>query len=153
MKDILIADFNVPDFTRCFKDYFREMGMTFEDWDNLFNEMNNEELDGYKNQGYIRYADNGSVIGFIQFIPIRMTNWFLNEKLGFIREFWISGEYRKMGHATDLLRLAEKYFTDMGIRKVILTSDTVQDFYVKNGYRKDLNVTALNKDDVFVKVL
>lgn len=153
MKDIQITDFTDPDFTAAFKEYFREVGMIFEDWDVLFNEMNNEELDGYKGQGYVRYSDNGNVIGFIQFIPIKMTNWFLNEKLGFIRELWISGEYRKMGHATDLLRLAEQYFIDMDIRKIVLTADTASDFYGKCGYRKDLNITALNNLDVFIKEL
>lgn len=156
MKDIRITDFNDPDFTRVFKEYIDEImthEMTEEDWDDLFNQMNNEELDGYKNQGYVRYADNGNLIGFIQFIPIKMTNWFLNEILGLIREFWISSEYRKTGHGADLLRLAEQYFADIDIRKIVLTTDTAPDFFKKRGYRKDLNITARNNDDVYIKVL
>ena len=146
-KDILITDHTEPMFVEAFKWYFEELGISVEDWNGLFREMNG----GEGNRSYVRYSENGDVIGFIQFVAVELENWFFRERLGFIREFWVSGEYRNIGHGSELLGLAERYFADNGIRKVILTTDTAYAFYEKKGYRKDNSFTAKNKDDVFVK--
>ena len=148
-RDVLITDHTEPMFVEAFKRYFGELGVDVQDWDGLFQEMNGAE----GNRSYVRYGENGEVIGFIQFVPIELENWFFSERLGFIREFWINSEYRNMGHGSELLRLAEKYFTDNGINKVILTTDTAHEFYLARGYKKDGNFTAKNKDDVFIKEL
>jgi len=149
MQEILISDFSEPTFQEAFKIYFRELGINVNDWDGLFREMNDEK----DNKAYVRIAENNNIAGFIQFKPITLSNWFFEEKLGFIREFWIAPEYRSQGHGTELLRLAESYFAQDDIRKTILTTDTAEEFYVKNGYRKDRAFTAANKDEVFVKDL
>ena len=146
-KDVLIADHTDPRFVEAFKQYFGELGINVQDWDGLFEEMNGTE----GNRSYVRYGENGDVVGFIQFVPVELENWFFRERSGFIREFWVSGEYRKMGHGSELLGLAERYFADNGIRKVLLTTDTAAEFYEAKGYKRDVSYTAKNKDDVFVK--
>ena len=148
-KDALISDFTDEGFMQAFKRYFGELGVSVEDWDGLFAEMNGTE----GNRAYVRYNENGEVVGFIQFVAVELENWFFRERLGFFREFWVSGEYRKMGHGSELIGLAERYFADKGIKKVILTTDTAHGFYETKGYRKDESFTAKNNDDVFVKEL
>lgn len=148
-RDVLITDHTDVRFMEAFKQYFRELGVFVQDWDGLFKEMNGTE----GNRAYVRYSENDEAIGFIQFIPIELTNWFFNEKLGFIREFWVRKEYRRMGHGSELLELAERYFTENGIRKAVLTTNTASGFYEAKGYKKDGSFTAKNKNDVFVKKL
>ena len=149
MQDILISDFSEPTFQEAFKNYFEELEISVKDWDGLFQEMNDEK----DNKAFVRVAEDNNIVGFIQFKPIILSNWFFEEKLGFIREFWVAPEYRSQGHGRELLRLAESYLAQDDIRKTILTTDTAEEFYVKNGYRKDRAFTAANKDEVFVKDL
>lgn len=149
MKDLLITDFTNSNFQNAFKMYFDELGVNVEHWDALFAEMNQDN----GNIAYIRLSEANQTIGFIQFKPITLSNWFFQSSLGFIREFWIAKEYRGNGNGTDLLRLAETYFRDNGICKTILTTDTAPIFYEKNGYIKDIAISAKNKDDVYVKEL
>lgn len=148
-RDILITNHTDSRFTEAFKRYFRELGINVQDWDGLFREMNSAE----DNRSYVRFSENDEVIGFVQFLAVELSNWFFCERLGFIREFWVSGEYRNMGHGSELLELAEKYFADNGIMKVILTTDTAPAFYEARGYKRDKSFTAKNKDDVFIKEL
>ena len=146
-KDILISDFTDPRFMDAFKLYFKEWDIQIKDWDGLFREMN----ESGKNRAWLRMDVDGQVISFIQFTPITMSSWFFEEKWGFIREFWVKREYRSQGHGTALLLLSEKYFSEQGICKCILTTDTAPDYYIARGYEKDDFITARNKDDVFVK--
>lgn len=146
-QDILISDFSHPSFQAAFQLYFKELGINVKDWDGLFQEMNDEK----DNKAFVRVTEDNSIVGFIQFKPITLSNWFFEENMGFIREFWIAGEYRNQGYGTELLHLAENYFAQNNIRKTILTTDTAEKFYVRNGYRKDQAFTAANKYEVFVK--
>ena len=147
--DVLISDFNDPRFETAFQTYFSELGISVKDWDGLFREMNE---DG-GNQAFVRTAEDGSVIGFIQFKPIKFTSWFFEETCGFVREFWVSESYRNKGHGSALLRLAEDYFQEQGIYKSIHTTDTAERFYLKHGYRKAPGIKAKNKDEAFIKHL
>lgn len=149
MKNTFITDFTNPDFMQAFKSYFAEFGVNVRDWDGLFNEMNSDQ----NNAAYIRYTDDGEVTGFIMFAPMTMSGWFFEEKMGFIREFWVDSNHRKSGHGTALLELAEEYFSRSGIGKAILTTDSASEFYEKRGYKLDKNIIAKNGDDVYVKVL
>lgn len=149
VKDILISDFTELLFQQAFKEYFEELGVNVKDWDGLFKEMNDEE----DNKAYVRVTEDNTVVGFIMFKPIELSNWFFREKLGFVREFWISPQHRSLGHGAELLRFTEEYFLQNDIRKAILTTDTAEKFYEKNGYRKDDAFTAANQDEVFVKDL
>lgn len=149
MKDIFIYDFNNVDFQNMFKSYFGELGVSVRDWSRLFQAMNDEN----RNLAYLRYDESGCPIGFIQFTVITFSSGFFETKIGFIREFWVNDECRNLGHGSELLRLAEKYFISNGIYKSILTTNTAERFYIRHGYVKDVDITAKNGYDVFVKVL
>ncbi len=143
----LITDFGDPAFREAFRKYFREMGVSVEDWEGLFREMN----DG-GNEAFLRIS-GGDVAGFIQFCPIMFKSWFFEGTIGFVREFWVAPERRGEGHGSALLRLAEERFREKGYGAVILTTDTAEDFYLARGYEKAPGIQAKNKDDVFVKQL
>ncbi len=147
-QDIKITDFNDSRFAEAFKLYFAELGITVRDWDGLFREMN-----GGKNFCYLRLDEQGAAVCFIQFCEMEMKSWFFSMKMGFIREFWIVPSSRGNGHGKALLRLVEDAFAEMNIHYAILTTDTAQDFYVKNGYEKHGEITARNQDEVFIKRL
>ena len=147
--DVLISDSSDPLFQSGFKAYFSELGVTVRNWGRMFRKMN--EDDG--NQAYIRTTKDGSIIGFIQFKPIKFTSWFFEETCGFIREFWVSETYRNAGHGAALLRLAEDYFKKQGLCTSILTTDTAEHFYLNHGYQKAPGCKAKNEDEVFFKRL
>lgn len=149
MNDYFITDFLNPLFQSAFKEYFEELGIKIKDWNGMFNEMNEDK----ENFVFLRVDETEKVVGFIQFKKEEIKNWFFNEKIGFIREFWISNEFRGQGNGTELLSLAENYFVEKEVYKTILTTDTAPDFYVKHGYIRDYSYTANNKDDVYVKLL
>lgn len=149
MKDLLITDFMNCDFQKAFKLYFDELGINVKQWDTLFAEMNSAK----ETVAYIRLSEADQIIGFIQMSFITLDSWFFTSHLGFIREFWVAKEYRGKGNGRDLLKLAETYFKDNGVFKSILTTDTAPIFYEKNGYTKDIAITAKNQDDVYVKEL
>lgn len=149
MKDTLINDFDNFDFQNMFKSYFGELGVSVSNWSRLFQAMNDEN----RNLAYLRYDESGSSIGFIQFAVITFSSGFFETKIGFIREFWVNSNFRNFGHGSELLRLAEEYFINNGVHKSILTTDTAERFYVRHGYVKDVDITAKNGFDVFVKDL
>ena len=146
-RDIRISDFSDASFQSAFRSYFAEIGLSVKDWDKLFREMNDEG----GNQAFIRMADNGNVIGFIQFKPIVLSGWFFEETCGFIREFWVSETYRHKGHGAALLRLAEESLKEHGIYTSILTTYTAERFYLKHGYQKAPGCRAKNNHEVFIK--
>lgn len=147
-KDLLITDFSDPVFQSMFKRYFAEIDVKVNDWESLWEEMNTQNGG---NTAYIRTCDNEPV-GFIQFTEATLENWFLKERLGFIREFWVAEKFRKQGHGTELLYLAEKYFKDNGIRRVVLTAEeNEQQFYLNRRYRICENIKAKNGMTVSVK--
>ena len=146
--DILITDFTQEIFQNAFKLYFKELGIDVKNWDALFQEMSEES----GNKVYIR-MDNDLIVGFIMFKIEQLSNWFFEENFGFIREFWVSEKYRKNGHGSRLLKLAEDYFIENGIHKIILTTDTAKQFYETHGYYLDKAYNAKNEDEVFVKNL
>ena len=151
-SDKLIMDFTDPVFQAAFQQYFAELGINVKDWDGLFQEMN-ADSEGEKNAAYVRRLADGSVIGFIQFVPIRFTSWFFEETLGFIREVWVEEGFRGRGHGSELLALAERHFLERDIYTAILTTDTAERFYERHGYVRERGCRAKNQDEVFVKRL
>ncbi|MBR6321509.1 MAG: GNAT family N-acetyltransferase [Lachnospiraceae bacterium] len=145
--DTLTSDFTDPGFQAAFRQYFTELGITVANWDGLFAEMNGEG----DNEAYVRTAEDGSVVGFIQFKPIRFTSWFFEESCGFIREFWIAEAYRNLGHGSELLALAETYLQKKGFCTFVLTTDTAEAFYLRHGYRKAPGMKAKNGDPAYIK--
>lgn len=148
-SDTMISEFSDSLFQSAFKQYFCELGYNIKDWDGLFKEMNDEG----DNAAFVRTSENGEIIGFIQFKPVKFTSWFFEETCGFIREFWIAEQFRNKNHGTELIRLAEKHFLENGIYTSILTTDTAAHFYERHGYVKALGCKAKNQDEVFVKHL
>ena len=148
-RDRLIDDFSDSLFQQAFKQYFAELGLKVKNWAGLFAEMNGQE----GNLAFVRTAADGSVIGFIQFIPISFTSWFFEAACGFIREFWVAEGHRGMGHGSALLGLAEEHFRKNGIHAAILTTDTAAGFYQKRGYMRAEGCRAKNEDAVFFKQL
>lgn len=147
-KDILITDFSDAVFQNMFKEYFAEIGVKVNDWEGLWAEMNTQN-DG--NTAYIRTCGEEPA-GFIQFTAVTLENWFLKEKMGFIREFWVVKKLRGQGHGTELLHLTEKYFKDSGIDRVVLTAEeNEQQFYLNRGYRICESIEAKNGMAVSVK--
>ncbi len=150
-QDLFITDFKKAEFQQAFKTYFDELNIQVKKWDKLFASMNTDKHG--RNFAYVRITDNGETIGFIQFAAITMSSWFFSTDTGFIREFWVNEKYRKQGHGKELLTLAESYFKEKGIGHTILTTDTAELFYLKNGYEKCPHIKAVNKMDVYVKRL
>ena len=148
-KDIFLTDFTDPDFQAAFKLYFEELGIRVQNWDGLWQEMNHDP--NAQNRAYVRVDEDGGILGFIQFCEMTMQSGFFEEKVGFIREFWVRGDARGQGHGSVLLQLAEAYFRQQGIHKVILTTDTAEAFYEKHGYQAQPSLAARNKDAVYAK--
>lgn len=149
-KDLFITDFSNPIFQNIFKEYFAELGIEVKDWEGLFSEMNTQNGG---NCAYIRTCDN-EPIGFIQFTAVTLENWFLKERLGFIREFWVAEKFRKQGHGDEMLSLAEKYFKDNNICRTVLTAEEKErQFYLNRGYGTDPNIEVKNQIEVFAKSL
>lgn len=149
MQNHIIVNANDPRFQAAFQTYFGELGISVKDWDGLFHQM--EEDAGTVN--LLVFSDQGRVLGFIQLKIDTLQNWFFEETVGFVREFWIAGNYRNQGCGTKLLQAAENYFQERGAYKAILTTDTAPDFYRKNGYVRDHSYQARNEDAVFTKLL
>ncbi len=148
-SDSVISDFTDPVFRKAFKQYFAELDCSVRDWDGLFREMNGEG----DNAALVRTGADGEIVGFILYKPVKFSSFFFEETCGFIREFWVSSEYRHRGHGTALLALAEKRFLENGIYTSILTTDSAPNFYEKRGYVRAPGCQAKNHDEVFVKRL
>ncbi|MBE5769030.1 MAG: hypothetical protein E7333_05525 [Clostridiales bacterium] len=82
-----------PQFQNAFKIYFGELGICIRDWDGLFREKAADN----GNITALSLSGQGQVIGFIQLKRDTLSHWFFEEKLGFIREFWVSTAFRKQG--------------------------------------------------------
>ena len=148
MNCLLVNEFNNRFFQQTFREYFEELEMKVSDWDGLFVSMNSQG----GNLAYLLF-DNGECVGFIQFRVEQTEHWFITEKFGLIREFWIRPVDRNKGFDKILLKKAEEYFVDHGIYKTLLTTDTAAAFYVKNGYKEVKSYKALNNDSVYSKNL
>lgn len=148
VKDLLITDFTDPVFQGMFKEYFGELEVKVNDWEGLWTEMNTQNGG---NLAYIRIC-GGEPVGFIQFTEIILEGWFLKERCGFIREFWVAKQFRKQGHGTELLCLAEKHLKNSGINRIVLTAEeNEQRFYLSRGYRICESIEAKNHMAVSVK--
>jgi len=148
MNCLLINEFSNRFFQQVFKEYFKELEMEVHDWDALFVSMNSQG----GNLAYLLF-NNDECLGFIQFRVEQTEHWFITEKFGFIREFWIRPADRNNGFGKTLLKKAEDYFIEQGVLKALLTTDTAVSFYVKNGYKEAKSYKALNNDSVYLKDL
>lgn len=148
MNYILIDDFTNMHFKGAFISYFEELGININNWDKLFNQMNEE----IGNLAYLA-VDGASVVGFLQFRIDVLNNWFFTENFGFIREFWVKVQHRNTGIGSELIKHTEQYLLSKSINRVILTSDTAEHFYLTHGYHLDSSYIPRNELPVFVKTL
>ena len=146
---ILLSDFSDVCFRSAFQQYFAELDIHVSDWDGLFDEMNREG----NNLAYLLPADGGGAAAFLQFQLTGFSNWFLEEDLGFIREFWVDPARRSRGIGTMLLVAAEQYFVQRGVFHALLTADNAVGFYLARGYRKSPGIRAKNQMEVLSKYL
>ncbi|MBD5161061.1 MAG: GNAT family N-acetyltransferase [Oscillibacter sp.] len=149
VKPVLLSDFTDSRFQTAFQTYFTELGISIRGWDGLFQEMNGEG----NNLAYLLLDDEGGTLGFLQFQLTGFSNWFFEESVGFIREFWIDPAHRRQGYGRMLLHLTETYFVEHGAHRAVLTADDALAFYLANGYSIAPGVRAKNKMDALVKNL
>ena len=152
VKDVFLTDFSDPAIETAFHAYLKEMGVPNEKADAVFSEMiKSSEMPNIHTLA--RFSEDGEVIGFIQFQIDTLTNWFFEETFGLVRDFWTSSKMRGQGHGAALLALCETYFSEHGIRKVILNTHSAAGFYCSHGYVRDESYRAKNGEAVFVKML
>lgn len=148
-ETILLSTFTDLRFRAAFQTYFAELDISVKDWEGLFGEMDEEG----NNLALLRLGEDGEAAGFLQFQMTAFTNWFFEEPLGFIREFWVSPAYRRRGLGSELLEAAESYFVSQGTRRAILTADNAVGFYLARGYQRAPGIRAKNQMDVLIKAL
>ena len=146
---ILLSDFRDIRFRSAFQMYFSELGISVRDWEGLFREMDEEKA----NRAFLLLNAKEEALGFLQFQITSFSNWFFEEPLGFIREFWVHPSCRRQGYGGTLLRLTEAYFMEHGAYRSILTADDAVAFYLARGYNRAPGIKAKNHLEVLVKPL
>ncbi len=136
-------------FEQAFRLYFAELGIAVKNWEGLFDEMAASRTDFT----LLRTDEQGQIAGFIQVCPLPFTSWFFEGQGGFIREFWIAPAFRKQGHGSELLSLAEAKLREQECLFVLLTTDTAPGFYEKHGFEHLPGIRAKNDLPVWGKKL
>lgn len=147
---IFLSDFTDPRFQAAFQTYFCELDISVNDWNGLFQEMNEEG----NNLACLLLNGEGAADGFLQFQMTAFSNWFFEEPFGFVREFWVAPALRRQGNGSMLLELAEGYFREHGAHRALLTADPdAVGFYLARGYQRAPGIRAKNSMEVFGKTL
>lgn len=148
MEYVLMADFTHSHFQAAFKQYFEEFEIQISDWESFFEQMNTQE----GNLGILIF-EKEAVLAFLLFRFDELTHWFFKERVSFVREFWVTSALRNKGLGSELLSYSETYFKKNHVHKILLTSNSAEPFYIKNGFRIDKSYTANNEEDVYVKII
>lgn len=149
MKPVLITDFNDARFVCALKAALKEFSIEIDNFEGLINEFNSE-----KNIFAYLICENDDVLGMIQFQKVELSNRYLKMEFGMIREFWIASRFRKHGYGAILLKAAENFFAENGIKSVVLFSrPEAEGFYQKQGYGKKPGMTACNGMTVYEKII
>lgn len=149
--DVMLENCADASLQQAFRAYYGELGVEGTNWEGLFT-----EISASPDCLYVRRDGEGRVIGFLLFAVLEEATagrGFYTARLGCVEEFWVAPEYRRQGHGTALLRLAEKRFIQLGCGYAILTTDTAPQFYEAQGYRLQKGIAARNKADVYLKPL
>ena len=90
--------------------------------------------------------------GFIMIQPELLQSGFFEERVGFVRELWVTPPFRQRGYGKLLMETAEAYFRKKEIRKMILTyEDSALGFYERLGFHADGAYKAKNDGNIVVK--
>ena len=141
METIFISDFKNEKFISAFKTALEEFSIDLSKLGTYI-----EEFNAAGNIfAYVLVSEKGESIGMIQFQKTELSNQYITEEYGFIREFWIAPDYRKQNLGSSLLKEAETYFSKNDIIFIILSSrKEAVEFYVKNGYIEKKNAQSFN---------
>lgn len=145
MRDIFVENFESEPFMTAFKTYFCEISESERNWPMLFRQMNAEKD---VTKAIMRF-DGNTVVGFIMFCPIRLSCPFFTEEYGYIRELWVAPAHRRAGNGEQLMKLAEQYFSDLGISQIMLKAEPqAEGFYRKLGYAE--STAAISEDGIML---
>lgn len=148
MQDIFVEDFESELFTEAFKKHYSETSTSSYNWEWLFRQMNSEK-DTTK---AIMRLDGDTVVGFIMFCEVELKCIFFSEKFGYIRELWVDKSYRRTGHGSHLMQLAEKYFSDRMVpQAALMTNPKAIEFYLKLGYSASEVLFSEEEGTIFTK--
>lgn len=93
-------------------------------------------------------------VGFINFqVDSPKSDWCEKEGWGFIREIYIKRKYRHLGFGKQLINYVENCFRKENIHQIYLTSDENDSFFDACGYRKTNQVSDINHDPIWDKIL
>lgn len=150
-KIVKITDYSNSEFQSAFTAYFKEIGIVIKKNTDLWNIMNNtKDLHCYA----VKKAEQ--IIAFIMFQKeyFSSSTGFFSEKVGYIREVYVRKGFRKSGIGKLLISIAENYFKQNSVLKLILTyEENAIDFYKKLGFIEDKSYTAKNNLDVLIKTI
>lgn len=141
METFFISDFKNEKFISAFKTALQEFSISLDKLENYI-----EEFNAAGNiYAYVLVNEKGESIGMIQFQKTELSNQYITEEYGLIREFWVAPEYRKQNLGSSLLKEAETYFSKNDIKFTILSSrKEAVEFYIKNGYIEKKNAQSFN---------
>ena len=143
--------FDYDEFRTMFLDYFINDCEVKYDKEKLRENLINKTIIPQCERGLIfidLIKQNKETLGFIIYqIDKEESDWKERLGSGFIREFYIKPNFRKLGLGSKLLKNAEDNLKELGAKEIYLTSqekDSVKQFYMKNGF-EDYNVTLKYK--------
>ena len=92
--------------------------------------------------------------GFILYqIDSPKSDWCVKEGYGFIRELYVTADYRNAGYGKALVSHAEHRLTQCGVPGIYLTTDMdeAMGFWARMGYSNTGEIYAENNAPVFMK--
>ncbi len=145
-----LTNFYDQRFRQCFRAYFQEIGINLKADTDVFDLI----TESYEKENMRTFVieDQSSFKGFIMLQPEHLKGGFFEEQAGFIRELWVAPDARRAGYGKQLIEIAEKYFSAIGITKLILTYEEASlSFYKKMGFCPDNSYKAKNNQVVIIK--
>ncbi|MBO5323060.1 MAG: GNAT family N-acetyltransferase [Oscillospiraceae bacterium] len=140
-----------PQFTDMLVAYFAEMKSDMPEHiirGKLLNLIHSEQAQSIIHIGL--YLDNDKPIGFtIYQIDTPESDWCKRPGWGFIREFYISPEYRLMGYGRQLASYSETKLRGLGATQIYLTAMVSIRFWEHCGF---INTNTFCSNDQFVMV-
>ena len=150
MEIFELNDFYDVRFWNAFRSYFQEIGVNLREDTDVFDDI----TESHERENMRTFAVGGEtgLAGFIMVQPECLKGSFFEERVGFIRELWVSPAYRNRGYGRDLMNRVEAHFREMGISKLILTyEEEALPFYRKLGFVPDGSYQAKNEGNILIK--